>query len=248
LAEDSPVNQRLAVGVLNGRGHSVQVVNNGQEAVLAVSEQAFDLVLMDVQMPTMDGLEATRRIRQAESETGKHVPIMAMTAHAMPEDRETCLEAGMDEYVAKPIRAANLIDQIDRLLGVASPGKSDSATVLHGTIVDWSAAMGTVDGDHELLKEVIQAYFEEAPRLLAGMANAIESTDRPTLKRCAHTFKGSMRFLGAKSLYDVALQLEQAAADQDLAETLPMLERLTRDARRLEAELREYVKSHESTN
>ena len=105
LAEDSLANQKLAVGVLEKWGHTVSVANNGREAVAAVSAQDFDVVLMDIQMPDMDGLEATRAIREAETPAGKHTTIVAMTAHAMKGDRERCLEAGMDSYISKPVRA-----------------------------------------------------------------------------------------------------------------------------------------------
>jgi CheY-like chemotaxis protein len=112
LAEDSLVNQKLAVGLLKKDNHLVIVANNGREAVHAVLSQPFDLVLMDVQMPEMDGFEATRLIREREKETGGHVPIIAMTAHAMKGDREKCLEAGMDEYISKPIRAQLLYETL----------------------------------------------------------------------------------------------------------------------------------------
>ena len=117
LAEDSLFNQKLAVALLEGQQHTVTVVVNGQEAVQAVATRRFDLVLMDVQMPIMDGLEATNRIREHERETGTHVPIIAMTAHALEGDRERCLEVGMDGYVAKPIAARDLFEAIDRLFG-----------------------------------------------------------------------------------------------------------------------------------
>jgi PAS domain S-box-containing protein len=123
LAEDSPVNQRLAMGVLQKHGYTVVVANHGREAVAAVETQDFDLVLMDVQMPEMDGLEATAAIRAKEEATGAHVPIIAMTAHAMKGDRERCLEAGMDGYVAKPIRSKELLQTIDTVL---EPSAGDS--------------------------------------------------------------------------------------------------------------------------
>ncbi len=119
LAEDSLVNQKLAVGILKKRGHSVVVANHGREAIAALEADEFDLVLMDVQMPEMDGYEATAAVRAKELQTGKHLPIIAMTAHAMKGDRERCLEAGMDDYVAKPVRAQQLFETIESLLGTA---------------------------------------------------------------------------------------------------------------------------------
>ncbi len=125
LAEDSPINQKLAVGLLEKYGHTVLVVNHGREAIAALQSQDFDLVLMDVQMPEMDGFEATAAIRASEEQAGTHIPIIAMTAHAMKGDRERCLEAGMDNYVAKPIRAKRLFDTIETVLQTGSEPKTD---------------------------------------------------------------------------------------------------------------------------
>jgi CheY-like chemotaxis protein len=114
LAEDNPVNQKLAARLLEKHGHRVTVTNNGREALAALDQENFDVVLMDVQMPEMDGFEATSAIRVREHSTGKHMPIVAMTAHAIRGDRERCLAAGMDGYIAKPIRARELIDLLER--------------------------------------------------------------------------------------------------------------------------------------
>jgi CheY-like chemotaxis protein len=122
LAEDSLVNQKLAVALLEGQGHHVRVVSNGREAIAAVQAEEFDLVLMDVQMPEMDGLEATQRIRASEQQTTAHVPIVAMTAHALKGDRQRCLQSGMDDYVAKPVRADELFAAIDALF--AAPAEA----------------------------------------------------------------------------------------------------------------------------
>ena len=125
LAEDSPVNQKLAIWLLEKEGHTVVVANDGREAVDAVESRQFDLVLMDVQMPDMDGFEATALIREREKRHGKHLPIIAMTAHAMKGDRERCLEAGMDDYVPKPVRAPVLFQTIDAVLA-GSAAKRDA--------------------------------------------------------------------------------------------------------------------------
>ena len=115
LAEDNAVNQKLAIKILEKRGHLVSVVSNGQEAIDALKEEHFDLILMDVQMPELDGFEATGRIRNRETEEGGHIPIVAMTAHAMKGDRERCLAAGMDDYVSKPIKVSELFAVMERL-------------------------------------------------------------------------------------------------------------------------------------
>jgi two-component system, sensor histidine kinase and response regulator len=115
LAEDNMVNQRLAFRLLEKQGHVIVLANNGQEALDHLLKDSFDLILMDVQMPDVDGLEATREIRKREVSTGKHIPIVAMTAHAMEGDRERCIEAGMDDYISKPIKASMLFEVIERL-------------------------------------------------------------------------------------------------------------------------------------
>jgi two-component system sensor histidine kinase/response regulator len=123
LAEDNRVNQVLAVRLLEKRGHEVAVAGNGEEALEALDKQAFDLVLMDVQMPEMDGLQATAAIRKSEMKSGKHIPIIAMTAHAMAGDKDRCLEAGMDDYITKPIRPEQLDDVLKRYSLVTSTEK-----------------------------------------------------------------------------------------------------------------------------
>ena len=123
VAEDSPVNQKLLVGLLHKLGHQAVLANNGREAVEATESQQLDLILMDIQMPEMDGLEATQIIRERERRTGAHLPIIAVTAHVLPEDREKCRAAGMDDYVSKPIRFQTLAVTIEKLLpSSTSPG------------------------------------------------------------------------------------------------------------------------------
>ncbi len=123
LAEDSVVNQKLAIGLLEKQGHQVTVANHGQEAIDATAREDYDLVLMDVQMPDIDGFKATEVIRLREQQTGGHVPIIAMTAHAMKGDRERCLEAGMDEYISKPIRVPTLLEKLAVVMGAANESK-----------------------------------------------------------------------------------------------------------------------------
>jgi CheY-like chemotaxis protein len=126
LAEDNPINQKLAQRMLEKRGHTVVVAPNGEEAVLLHGSWQFDAILMDVQMPRMDGMEATAKIREAEKDTLEHIPIVAMTAHAMKGDKERCLAAGMDDYVSKPVRAEEVLAALRRVLGMH--GKSPSET------------------------------------------------------------------------------------------------------------------------
>jgi two-component system sensor histidine kinase/response regulator len=199
------VNQRLAVGLLAKRGHSVRVAGNGRIAVEALEEQSFDLVLMDVQMPVMGGLEATRLIRARERIRGGHVPIAALTAHAMTGDREQCFAAGMDGYASKPLHATELYALIDQLaengraVGV-SPRVSPSAG---------ADILERFMGDRDLLQEVATAFLEHLPVLLAELDEGLARRDHVAVQRAAHSFKSSVgNFAHARSL-DLAHRLEQ---------------------------------------
>jgi two-component system sensor histidine kinase/response regulator len=234
LAEDSLFNQRLAVGLLEKGGHRVVVAHNGQEAVVAVQSQQFDVVLMDIQMPEMDGLEATAAIREHEQSTGTRVPIVAMTAHAMKGDRERCLEAGMDRYVAKPIRARELFSTLCELLGEADalPMTNDDDTSLaerdaSRESFDPSTALEAMHGQRDLFDEIVQIFFEEGPRLLAEIRKSIDSGDAALVRRHAHTLKGSLLYFRARQAADQAHQIETLGEAGNLLKAndqLPALE------------------------
>ncbi len=242
LAEDSLVNQKLAIGLLKRHGHDIFVANNGNEAVEAVKQRDFDLILMDVQMPELDGLSATAAIREHQQSTRRKTPIMAMTAHAMQGDRERCLAAGMDDYIAKPIRAQVLFDKIAKLAG-STPGKKGkqqptqneqkpaidvSTTEDNGDtsaiaqpdklrtteVVDMQSALAAVGNDRELLNEVLQVFLNEYPRQLQDMKVAIENRDGETLRRVAHTLKGAVRMYGLEAATDSALAIEHYGRDE----------------------------------
>ncbi|MCR4411800.1 MAG: PAS domain-containing protein [Thermoguttaceae bacterium] len=223
LAEDSLVNQKLAIGLLQREGHAVTVANNGREAVARAESQSFDVVLMDVQMPEMDGLEATAAIRQREQGTGRHVPIIAMTAHALQGDRERCLEAGMDEYIAKPIRAQQLLGLLETMFGAAPcPRAGDEPkTAIDGP--DWEQALAGLQGDRELLQVIVDTVLEESTRLLDDIRRAVAAGDAAALRLAAHTLKGSVRHFGTSVVFQKALELEQMAHAGCLAEAEPAL-------------------------
>ena len=240
LAEDSLYNQKLAVALLERKGHQVVVAGNGAQAVELARTRPFDLVLMDVQMPEMDGLEATSAIRQREADSGIHLPIIAMTAQAMKGDREKCLEAGMDDYLTKPVRAAQLYDTIAAVVGrtrqgpipaAASPatdtnrrdlsaksGRTPDAAPpsVNGPARAMAVALKAVDGDAALLADVARIFLSESPRLLADMEGAISRTDAALLRRAAHTIKGGLRMFGAESAYDLASRLEGLGREGDV--------------------------------
>jgi len=215
LADDSSVNQKLVAGLLSGQGHSITTVANGREAVEMLQKEPFDLVLMDVQMPEMDGLQATAAIRAKEKETGQHVPIVAMTAHAMRGDRDCCLAAGMDAYLAKPIRGRSLAETIAAVM--AGRTTSPPPTPGEPSQIDWAAAMEAVQGDPALLRAVAKAFRDEGPRLMAAILEAVQARDSVTLRRAAHTLKSSLHHFGVSRGYELALQLEQQAGESQFS-------------------------------
>ena len=252
LAEDSLANQKLAVGLLGRWGQQVTVVNNGREALEAVKSQKFDAVLMDVQMPEMDGLQATHAIREWERGSGRHVPIVAMTAHAMKGDRERCLEAGMDAYVAKPIRphelaaalagffsatAAAPLAQLDAAATVAAAAGNGSDP--SAAAVDWRQARATAQGDEDLLRDVVDACLMELPMLRDQLVAAIERQDAGEIARLAHTVKGNLRTFAAAGSPTAEL-IEQAGKQGDLATAAQHLPALQLDLERVLQELTAY--------
>ena len=209
VAEDNLVNQQLAVRLLQKRGHTVVVAQDGQEALVALEQDRFDLVLMDVQMPRMGGLEATALIRDRERGTGKRIPILAMTARAMKGDREACLAAGMDGYVAKPISPQSLFDQIATL--TAGRAVTVPEPPLH--VPDLLASL---DGDHELLEELATIFLGDYPARFAAIRSAVEQRDAGALQAAAHALKGSAANFGAPAAIDAAERLESMGRRGDL--------------------------------
>jgi CheY-like chemotaxis protein len=184
------------------------VAGNGREALETLSRESFDVVLMDVQMPEMDGFEATRRIRERERTTGVHVPIIAMTAHAMKGDRERCLEEGMDGYISKPLRPSELFEAVESQVAV---GRAATETKPAAPPFDEAMALRSVGGDRQLLSELIDTFLEECPRLTAALAAAIQRGDAKAAHIAAHTLKGALSTLGASEAKTIAQQIEALA-------------------------------------
>jgi PAS domain S-box-containing protein len=234
LAEDGKANQKLAVALLTTWGHSVVVADDGLAALEAWEAHPFDLVLMDVQMPEMDGLEASRLIRQREAGSGRHVPIIAMTARAMPGDKEMCLSAGMDGYVSKPVRQRELYDAIAPFFPEAGTTSDDghvsdvvsAATTVPDDgqvpIVDWACALRNMAGSQELLCDVAGECLQELPQLLSKLEQAVADGRRSEIGRLSHTIKGAGRTFGSAALQQAARRIEEAAEGGDLS-TLPAL-------------------------
>jgi len=238
LAEDNVINQRLTVRLLERMGHTVSVAGNGLEALNAVQETGFDLVFMDVQMPHMDGLEATQSLRRQEENTGRHVPIIAMTAYAMKGDRERCLAAGMDGYVSKPISVQEVYEVIDRILGSAEPaahGSADSPST--GQRLDKAQLMERVGGDADLLKEIVTIFLDDYPVLLTDIRNACEQRNPHSLEKSAHALKGAVGNFSAESAVRAALKLETMGRERNMEEAPRALAQLEREIGQLATQL-----------
>ncbi|OWK36826.1 PAS domain S-box protein [Fimbriiglobus ruber] len=225
LAEDNPVNRQVAVRLLEQDGHDVTVAHHGGEAVAAVDRRRFDLVLMDVQMPEVDGFEATRTIRGREAATGRRTPIVAMTAHAMKGDRERCLDAGMDEYLSKPIRWEDL----RRILEWAAANTSPAAE----PPLDRASAVARLGGDEALWVEVAGMFRAEAPRMRDDVRRAFAAGDAAGLRRSAHALKGAAGYVGGGPVAEAADRIERIAAAGDLTPAAPILDVLDQEIERL---------------
>jgi two-component system sensor histidine kinase/response regulator len=223
LAEDNRVNQAVATQMLEKMGHSITVANTGTEVLSQLSAGPFDLVLMDVQMPEMDGIEATRRIRNEESSSGFHLPIIAITAHAMKGDRERCLEAGMDGYISKPINKAALLSAIadaTRLRPGTAVNREWSAeaepTSRNAFHLDTGVLLERLGGDEGLFFEVIDIFLEEAPNSIERLWAALEARDSSAVESIAHSMKGELGYLGVEEVSQQARELEESGRHGDL--------------------------------
>ncbi len=248
LAEDNVINQKLAVGVLSKYGHRRDGRQRWARSGRGSRRRSnLIVVLMDVQMPVMDGFEATRSIRELERESGRHIPIIAMTAHAMKGDREKCIAAGMDEYIPKPIRITTLREKLDlvyegdpSMAGAKANSTSPELAEANGDqataceeeaackeeaeaadnldAIDWVRARSTVGGDEKLLRELLDVYQGETKGLMHDIDRALREEDHRTLKRAAHTLKGASLSVGAVETAQAAQHLEDVEQREGLDE------------------------------
>jgi two-component system sensor histidine kinase/response regulator len=209
LVEDNVVNQQVASGLLTRRGHHVTIAPDGGEALARLDQETFDLVLMDLQMPVMGGLEATAAIRLRERVTGKHVRIVAMTAHALNRDRERCLAAGMDGYLSKPIDPFLLFAVVEQNSG----GGDAEPTVADARTFDEDALRRRVCGDDELMTNVIRVFLKDLPVRLAAINDAVTGRNADALRVAAHALKGAAANLSAVGLFEAARVLERLGAE-----------------------------------
>jgi two-component system, sensor histidine kinase and response regulator len=259
LVEDNATNQLLAVTLLEKAGHIVLTAQNGNEALSALGTRRFDLVLMDVQMPEMDGFEATARIREQERASGEHVPIVAMTAHAMKGDRERCLGAGMDAYISKPVQAGELYKLLAEIAppgALAAPempassladgaltGNANSAGTMPAPLarpggqLDKAALLARLGGREDRMRMIIQVFLDESSGLMAAMQEAIKSGEASRLKAPAHSLKGALGIFGVPGVVEAACTLESLGQAGEFRGATEAFSRLEEEISDLEAEL-----------
>jgi two-component system sensor histidine kinase/response regulator len=215
VAEDNPTNQQLMNHLLKARGHSVRLVATGREAIAAAQSRDYDAILMDVQMPSIGGLQATTAIREYERTLGRHTPIIATTAHAMSTDRDDALNAGMDAYLAKPIQAAELYNAIDRLTRAVPDISLDEERLVAG-----------VGGNREMLRALIRIFLKDCPRMLREIRGAIDAADSIALRQAAHALKGAASNFGPNGAAETARQLEMMGREERCPEAGPAYAKL----------------------
>jgi len=232
VAEDNPVNQALILRLLEKEGHHATLAHNGEQAVTLAAAGTFDLLFMDVQMPKMDGFAATAAIRQREQVMGGHLPIIAMTAYALKGDRERCLDAGMDGYIAKPISLAAIRAELDKL---APPGRAPDPPAW-----DYLQARARAAQDEVLLREMATIFLQESPALMGRIEQALAERDASELERAAHSMKGQARCLVAGEAQSAAEKLEETARRPDFPAAARALAELKGALARLHPQLRKF--------
>jgi len=220
LVEDNAVNRKVAVSLLQRLGYEVDVAADGVEAVEKTAQRRYDAVLMDVHMPCMNGLEATRRIREREQGTGEHQVIIALTASAMKEDVRECITSGMDDYLSKPVKLEVLREMLEKwqdpsLVEIASQPPLD-----HKFLAEMTG------GDEEFTRELLEEFLKTVPPLMQQVEQALHTGDREALARAAHTMKGSSRAIGAQPFSEIALALERAGKEGRMDDALCAAEKL----------------------
>jgi PAS domain S-box-containing protein len=236
VAEDNPMNRKLILLLLEKRGHRTAIARTGQEAVELVRQQNFDAVLMDVEMPGMNGLEATRAIREAEPIGSRRLPIVAMTAHAMRGDRERCIEAGMDAYLSKPIQASELYRVIESLVprDSARPAKAVSRPAPEA---EADAMLARFGGNPRFFHSLVRTFRKDAATLLARIERSLRRSDSEALAVAAHTLKGAAGVFGPGAVSDLARRLETSARSNRLEGTKPIAANLEKEVARLNRKL-----------
>jgi CheY-like chemotaxis protein/HPt (histidine-containing phosphotransfer) domain-containing protein len=276
LVDDNAVNQKVAVRMIRSLGHEADIARNGVEAVEASGKACYDVALMDVQMPVMDGLEATRQIRareQREKQSGaraRHLYVVAMTANAMAEDRDECLNAGMDDYVPKPVRRGDLEEALKRYLSrvqefeppaqveatpvveaplqqepapaaPAAPDAPDAPPVESEPPVDMERLLEFAGGDAAGLRDLAQLYLQQTAEQIERIKSAIESGSADSVRRLAHTCVGSSATCGMNTIVTPLRELERLGQQQQLAGADALLRQIQREYQRIKDRLKPHI-------
>ncbi|MGD8286600.1 MAG: response regulator [Desulfobacterales bacterium] len=248
VAEDTPFNQKFIMRLLERWKHQATLVENGRQVLDTLQNETFDLILMDVQMPEMDGLEATKVVREHELTTGAHIPIIAMTAHAVKGDRERCLEAGMDEYISKPIDSDKLFDIIETLFQGRDtqviPNASEEKSIDFDGF-DKELLLKAFDHDWDFLKEVVDVFYSDYPRMLNDLQQAYKDRDASTLMRTAHSLKGMLRNFQADAGAEVAYEIEKNGKREEFKGVGKNIETLAGHLAGVEDELRKLIEQED---
>lgn len=258
LAEDNLINQKLVVTLLRKHGHDVHIVDNGREAVIAYGQKEYDVILMDVQMPEMNGFEATRAIREQEALTGKRTPIVAVTARAMEGDRELCYEAGMDDYVSKPIHFDKLFEVVSRVIGPEEKSSTTSGELdltpsgdgapVAPPAIDQASLLSVIDGDSELLGEILNLFNASYRRDVEAIRSAVAANSPENVALAAHKLKGAVGNLCARNAFSMLEKLEAMGRAGSLNGADDLMKALTREMDRVANELTVLTEDHMSTN
>jgi CheY-like chemotaxis protein/HPt (histidine-containing phosphotransfer) domain-containing protein len=218
VVEDNPFNQRVAVMKLGRKGHEVQVAACGADALAALDTEWFDVMFSDIQMPDMDGFELAAAVRKREAGSGRRLPVIAMTAHAMKGDESRCLAAGMDAYVPKPVKPDALFAVLERVVPAPAQAAPAAEPGTLRRLTDWAEALSHVRGDEDLLRELAGIFVDEWPRWHAALRDGLANNDAGLVQRTAHTVKGSLGTFAAATAHAAAWELEKRAGDGSLAD------------------------------
>jgi len=256
LAEDTLANQKIVRNVLSKRGHQVEIASDGQQVLDRIRSEPFDLVLMDLQMPCMDGFAATSAIRALEPQLARRVPIVAMTAHAMQGDRERCLAAGMDAYLAKPVSSASLIETVESFSDYAYKGPSyagnDPPNSLRASqpapafateddrVFNLNSALARLGNDRNLFADLVTFFLEDAPELLGAIRTGLDNGNAKDVMRASHSLKGLLSSFDAHQAVSMAARIENAAREADLVSACEALPQLEDEVTRLQGLLHPY--------
>jgi CheY-like chemotaxis protein/HPt (histidine-containing phosphotransfer) domain-containing protein len=243
LAEDNVVSQKVVVRILEKFGHTVTTVNNGGELIEILGRQTFDIVLMDVKMPGIDGMEAARIIRQSkQTDFDPAVPIIGLTAHVSKESKEQCLEAGMNEFVSKPFKQQDLMEAINRHISVCTNHDAESSGFFKNSDdLNAADALERLGGDGELLREIWEIFIHDCPETMKELKQTLDTRDAGMSEQYAHTLKSTAGSIGADLMKETAFQIELASREKQIDRAWLLYEKLESDAERVLKTLRELL-------